>query len=317
MTTANVQVIARSKHFETDTILTTYVAEYPRIVHAEFMTHRQLSKNSSSSRAIPADTVIQQLQDAPFIPEYWGMNQSGMQAKSQLEGESLELARLVWEMAGKNIIETTKILKSLKVHKQLANRISEWLQNIKVCVSGTEWNNFDWLRNHCDAQPEIQDLAIGFESARNIWDAQGKTRTLNFGEWHLPFYKDGVWIPKAGGVDEYGFSLDEARMISVSCAAQTSYRKNDDSLEKAKKLFDMFFNTTHIHASPSEHAATVMALTNYFKQNHQITLGGFGTMFEGMNEGATHVDKNGDIWSGNFKHFVQFRQLIPNHVKAG
>lgn len=316
MTTANAQIIARSKHFETGTILSTIVADYPRIVHAEFMTHRMLSKNSSSSRAIPANTVIEQLEESPFIPEFWGMNQSGMQAKSQLEGEALELARQVWNMAGKNTIEVTKILKSLNVHKQLANRVSEWMQNIRVCISGTEWNNFHWLRNHGDAQPEIQDLAIAIESAMNIWDAQGKTQTLNIGEWHLPFYKEGIWRPRAGGLDEYGFTLEDARMISVSCAAQTSYRKNDDSLEKAKKLFDMFFNTTHIHASPSEHAATVMALTNYFKQN-EIKQAGFQSMFEGMNEGATHVDKNGDIWSGNFKHFVQFRQLIPNHVKVG
>jgi len=31
-------------------------------------------------------------------------------------------------------------------------------------------------------------------------------------------------------------------------------------------------------------------------------------------EGATHVDKNGDVWSGNFKSWCQYRQLIDGNV---
>jgi hypothetical protein len=33
-------------------------------------------------------------------------------------------------------------------------------------------------------------------------------------------------------------------------------------------------------------------------------------------EGVTHVDRGANYWSGNFKHWIQNRQLIPNHDYA-
>ena len=34
-------------------------------------------------------------------------------------------------------------------------------------------------------------------------------------------------------------------------------------------------------------------------------------------EGVTHMDKDQNIWSGNFAGWIQHRQLIPNNVKKG
>ena len=49
-------------------------------------------------------------------------------------------------------------------------------------------------------------------------------------------------------------------MISASCAGQVSYRKLDDSLEKAKKIYDMLnlpseglYPENPPHFSPTEH----------------------------------------------------------------
>ena len=33
--------------------------------------------------------------------------------------------------------------------------------------------------------------------------------------------------------------------------------------------------------------------------------------------GWTHQDVRGECWSGNFRDWVQYRQLIPNNVKRG
>jgi hypothetical protein len=30
-------------------------------------------------------------------------------------------------------------------------------------------------------------------------------------------------------------------------------------------------------------------------------------------DAVTHMDKFGNFWSANFKHWAQHRQLIPNH----
>src|SRR4051812_11787989 len=65
--------------------LTTFILEYPRFVHAELMTHRMFSKNAASSRAIPIEKMIQQVIDNPAMPVWWGKNQSGMQAKEELD----------------------------------------------------------------------------------------------------------------------------------------------------------------------------------------------------------------------------------------
>lgn len=309
MTTATAFIAAHSKHWETGTELITAVATYPRIVHAEFMTHRMISKNSSSSRAIPGNSVIETLENEMFVPEYWGKNQSGMQAKETLDAEAEEIAREIWIRAGRNMIEAMRELGAIGLHKQLQNRVSEAFQPIRVCMSATEWNNLHHLRDHADAQPEIQDLSKALKTATN----NSEPIKLYPGDWHLPFFKgecgNGVWLKDA---DEL-YPMEDARMISMSCAAQTSYRKNDDTLEKAKRLFSVFFDTTHIHASPAEHQATALDLA-------RLEWGGmpdWDALFAGKNAGATHVDKYGDVWSGNFKHFAQFRQLIPNHNKRG
>ena len=54
--------------------------EYPRIVLAELNTHRQLSKNSFSSRAVPFLKMIEQLNGEPVR---FGANQAGMQDKGE------------------------------------------------------------------------------------------------------------------------------------------------------------------------------------------------------------------------------------------
>ena len=64
--------------------ITTWELRYPRMVHAELMTHRVLSRNSASSRAIPNERLIAQVLEDPAIPVWWGKNQSGMQAREEL-----------------------------------------------------------------------------------------------------------------------------------------------------------------------------------------------------------------------------------------
>lgn len=48
--------------------LTTLQICFPRIVLAEFNTHRALSRNSASSRAIPIEHRIKAVRSDPFVP---------------------------------------------------------------------------------------------------------------------------------------------------------------------------------------------------------------------------------------------------------
>lgn len=73
--------------------ITTLVVVFPRMILSEFNTHRMLSKNSASSRAIPVTKQIQKILDYPYIPNYIGVNQSGMQASDYLTGNRLAEAQ--------------------------------------------------------------------------------------------------------------------------------------------------------------------------------------------------------------------------------
>src|SRR4051812_47823071 len=50
--------------------LTTFEVTFPRFILAEFNTHRMLSRNSASSRAIPTEKLLKRVIDTPFVPSF-------------------------------------------------------------------------------------------------------------------------------------------------------------------------------------------------------------------------------------------------------
>lgn len=310
MTIATAKVIAHSIYAHRPNVpFVTFEVEIPRIILAELNTHRALSSNTSSSRAIPSTAIIQALETNMFVPEYLGENQSGMQAKKELDEDVKAQALAIWIAAGRSVTDATKRLQELKLHKQLSNRVSEAFQFVRVCLSGTDFANFYWLRDHGDAQPEIQAMAQAMLKALE----ESTPVVLSEGEWHLPYYKDGFWKP-----DDPDFTLEQALKISTSCCAQTSFRKNDDTIEKAEMLYKVFFDTDHIHASPAEHQATPIL----YEEDGTIDSPSRGLIKRNIpfnpdtwQPGITHVTRDGTLYSGNLRGFVQHRQLIPNHVK--
>ena len=284
--------------------ITTLELEYPRFIHAELLTHRQFSRNSASSRAIPVDKMLDHIKQHPAIPVYWGKNMPGMQSKEELEGTHLAQAKLAWSNAVESAVFHSKEMLDAGLHKQYANRNTEFAQTTKTVVTATEWDNWFWLRDHEDAQNEIHELARCMREAMT----QSAPLWITTGEWHVPYVDrefdadDDYHIHYSVGGQEV--SLEEARMVSASCCAQVSYRKTDDSLEKAKMVFDRLINSEPVHASPVEHQATPLrASSTHF--------GDFGS----WEEGVTHMDRKGHFWSNNFKGWVQFRALIPNNSK--
>ena len=64
--------------------LVSVLATMPRIVLSETNTHRMLSKNTSSSRAIPFTKLVEVVQNDPFTPIAWQKNHPGMQGSVYL-----------------------------------------------------------------------------------------------------------------------------------------------------------------------------------------------------------------------------------------
>lgn len=282
--------------------ITTFELEYPRFIHSELMTHRVFSRNAMSSRAVPIGKMIEQVIQDPAMPIHWGENQSGMQAKKQLEGENLAWAKVYWVGAAEAVAEHAEWLNNIGLHKQVVNRILEPFQTMKTVLTSTEFENFYWLRNHEEAQPEIKKLAEEMLKAQE----ESKPIPLIPGEWHLPYYGEHGALFGSFSDEE----LENAKAISASCCAQVSYRKLDDSLEKALNVYKRLVESEPVHASPFEHQATPMKIMkcDYWTDAIWEALG---------QEGATHMDKDQNIWSGNLSGWAQHRQMIPNNVKKG
>lgn len=291
--------------------ITTFELEYPRFIHSELMTHRVFSRNAASSRAIPIHKVIEQVRNYPAKPSKWGLNQAGMSASKSLEDYAdISNAIDVWKEASKKATESAESLNKLGLHKQIVNRVLEPFHKIKTIVTATDFDNFFYLRVHEDAQPEIRILA---EMMKSEMSASVPSK-LYVGEWHLPYIDKNWTVHQDSSVsfDKYlsnklPVSLEDAKKISASCCAQVSYRVLDEDLGKAKRIYDQLVGQKPVHASPFEHLATPMKISNCY----MAKIRGSVTLWE---KGVTHMDKNYNLWSGNFKGWIQFRQTIDNHV---
>lgn len=282
----------------------TYELDYHRYIHAEFLTHRLFSRNSSSSRAVPVRVMLEHITNNPAIPTYWGANQAGMSAKEELKGKFLEDAKFAWTKAIHQSVASSQEMSDCGLHKQIANRPTEWAQIMKTVVTMTEDANWFWLRDHKDAQPEIALLARAMMEAKE----SSQPMQLRAGDLHVPYVqrRQDENGQVSYSTDNFKTTLDKqtALVISASCCAQVSYRKSDDSLEKAKMVYDRLILSEPVHASPIEHQATPME-----KAHIDATSGQW-------QEGITHVDRKGQFWSGNFRGWIQQRQLVANHVKC-
>lgn len=229
----------------------TLLLRYPRFIHAEFMTHRQFSRNASSSRAIPVARLIEDIDTDAVYPSFWGKNRPGMQAKEELTGPALQYANLEWEQALQSAITIARALAKIGAHKQIVNRILEPFAHINVVVTATEWENFFGLRIHDDAQPEILALAVAMKEAME----GARVQELVYGEWHLPFVSPEEIAEYSGLSDPTGI----LRTVSAARCARTSYRTHDgrvSTVEEDKALGERLTASRPFHASPFEGVAT-------------------------------------------------------------
>jgi hypothetical protein len=295
-----VKVIAASSHKGMN--VTTLELEYPRIIHSEMMTHREFSRNAASSRAIPVKTMINTIRKNMFVPVYWGKNQSGMQAKEELTGVRRFLAKSLWIIGGHINLLGATLLNAVGVHKQLANRNLEYISYMKTIITSTSFDNFLELRDHEDAQPEIQDVAKKLRYAltdvdrgsddRNKGSNDVYRKELNEGEWHTPYVdscrtQSGklLYIVEGKYID-----VETAKKVSVSCIAQVSYRNANTSKDKALEIFNKLAISTPIHASPFESVLTPISA--------------FSTA------GVTALSISGHRLSGNSKGWSQYRHNL-------
>lgn len=295
--------------------LTTFEIEYPRIVMSEFNTMRAISKNSSSSRAIPVSKMLEHTKNINLKPIYFGSKKSGMQAGEELRGDKLLEANQVWERAMTSAVANANILDSVGAAKEVCNRLVEPFQLVKVVCSATDWDNFFNLRLHPDSDPNICMLAYKMYEAMQ----ESKPIELKAGEWHLPFVNVG-WNGKGEmcyADEDFNFvELEQAIKLSAASCASVSYRTEGMTLEKADKIFDMLIKAEVIHSSPFEHLATPVSKEVEIENSDYLTVGFINKASDSntWQQGVTHMNKQGQLCSGNLRGWVQYRHSLPNNT---
>ena len=267
--------------------ITTFVLKYPRFIHGEIMSHRSLSRNASSSRAIPFNKQVQAIKDDMAMPISFRKNQPGMQSGEELSEAEQASCRYLWKESFNQVLKHAEDLHLFGVSKESVNRLLEPYSHITVICTATEYANFFTLRYHNMAQPEFCELA------KQMWEAYQVSVPVKrpAGEWHLPFISDeeyvSVWNSKAG--------LAKLIRKSVACCARVSYLNHDSTKptdEQNDALYSRLVNATPGHLSPAEHQATPLSWNddqsgNFFGwQQYRKTLEGENiTEFNGPLEG--------------------------------
>ena len=145
--------------------LTTFIVTFPRIILAEFNTHRMFSRNSASSRAIPFEKMVKSVEENPFIPIAWQKHHTGMQGSEYYtEFNDIEDLEQEWLYARNVAISQAKILNDFGITKQICNRLLEPFMWHTVIVTATDFQNFFELRcpqYHLENVPVVnEDLSL-------------------------------------------------------------------------------------------------------------------------------------------------------------
>lgn len=193
-TKINAEVVADSLSPQGDR-LTSLLITFPRIILAEVNTHRMLSKNTSSSRAIPFKKMVESVENDPFIPIAWQKHHSGMQGSEYFteecmignENKPVKISKRKslnysaanqfkpllqsWHTSRVNAIKTATQLHNMGVTKQLCNRLLEpFMWTTMLITSFKEgWDNFFELRNPVY---EIDANVFGIKQFKSKKDAK-------------------------------------------------------------------------------------------------------------------------------------------------
>lgn len=307
------EVVAHSVSPEGKEII-TYSLKYGLIVHSEKLRHRLFSNSVKSNRAVSSKQIRKEVLEDPYVPVKFGGEQRGMVSSEEYEFTHAKLCRALWRASRYPAVGAHWMLCKLGLHKEVANRILNPWQWVRCTTTFTEGANFYDLRLHKDAQKDIKVLAEVMEKAHK----ESTPIRLLPGEWHVPYVTRVVNDDdEVSYLDNDGKRLttQQAKEASAARCARSSYDTHDGSkalYEKPlvkgrddKTLFQDLITSKPTHGSPAEHQATPMEIPEVSCQG--------GVIF--CEEGVTHIDSSGSYWSGNFKGWIQHRQLLKDHCK--
>lgn len=219
------EIVAHSLSPQGDELISV-LCTFPRIILAEVNTHRMLSKNTSSSRAIPFKKMLEAIDVNPFVPIAWQKEHSGMQGTEYHTDEYIvkELESM-WVDAKDSAVHMAETIGNEDVTKQICNRLLEPFMWTTMLITGSRegWDNFFHLRcptyvipfakipkvykSKKDCITENEGMTAHQSGnfwfsinkgqaeihmmalAEAIWDSVNEStpKQLKSGDWHIPF----------------------------------------------------------------------------------------------------------------------------------
>ena len=158
------EIITHSKRENTGEEIITYKLTFPRIILSEINTYKMLEKNTSSSRAIPFEKMVEVVEKEPFVPIAWQLSHRGMQGNEYITNPYvIEKKKGYWLDARDKAITASSDLVSSEIRgthyeqnedgsfkeksvilinnstvtKQLANRLLEPFMWVTQLITGT------------------------------------------------------------------------------------------------------------------------------------------------------------------------------------
>jgi hypothetical protein len=279
--------------------LTTVEITFPRFLLAELNTHRMLSRNSASSRAIPTEKQIERVQNDPFIPNF-NRRVTGMGVGEALPPRLNRRYQAKWLDARDSAVIAA--LGMLDVDKSRANRLLEPFMWHTAIVSATEWKNFFHLRNHEAAQPEFRELASLMEATLAV----SLPKHIDWGAWHLPLWFEEDALKCQPDIRNEKFPAE----VSAGRCARVSYDRQHEGEALVASAGRWATLSQAGHWSPGEHPARSMTDAEWDSimraqddRSSQIVAEGRAPVYE--------WDLRPMEFCGNFRGYVQLRKHYP------
>ena len=346
------EIIAHSLSPQGDELISV-LCTFPRIILAEVNTHRMLSKNTSSSRAIPFKKMVEAVQNNPFIPIAWQKHHSGMQGNEYLiDVKDIADTQSVWLSArDEAIVQAEMLSENEGITKQLCNRLLEPFMWTTMLITGPRsgWNNFFNLRcpqYHIDSnkffykskKEVIAKFSNQFKALKDKSDLNWLQVNKGQAEIHImdlaeKIYdalnestpkklKEGEWHIPFGNVIEFQLAkwnfipkeADDLFAVKVSTAMAARTSYTVVGEEKDIDYKKMIELHDRLLTQDPPHSSPLEHCARAMTDiEYATSIKGLGTAQLGTD--SIYFEKESKGWCNNFKGFIPYRYLIDNKLK--
>jgi len=331
--------------------ITTYLLTFPRIILAEFNTHRSFSRNSASSRAIPFKKMVESVEKNPFIPIAWQKDHKGMQGTEYLDNSSSKQAILTWLSARDLAVEQAMDLNdNIGATKQLCNRLLEPFMWHTVICTATDYQNFFNLRcpeylvswYPSDRPEALEPTQAIFKSRKDaIARTEGECDNWKEEDWrecnisqaeiHIQALAEAMWdamnesTPKVLEIGEWHIPF--ANIISHGILEDEVIFKDPNwkkvwiKPNEVNPEYEEYVNGLNLKIATAKCArVSYTTVGSEYKTEYRADIelynklleSGHMSPFEHCAQVMCETDYYERPWSRNFKGFMQYREIVED-----